>query len=102
MCSLSPHDDRGVPCTGRSKGAAMSLERGIEHAVPPAALPRKLADILRPELGSLANEIVDEIRATIPAYARPLDGPYGKSMRAGVEYAITLFVAQIAASPVSK
>ncbi|AGM08690.1 PucR family transcriptional regulator [Amycolatopsis keratiniphila] len=81
----------------------MSVERGIEHAAqPPAALPRKLADILRPELGSLANEIVDEIRATIPAYARPLDGPYGKSIRAGVEYAITLFVAQIADPTVSK
>ncbi|MFE0025691.1 PucR family transcriptional regulator [Amycolatopsis sp. NPDC059021] len=80
----------------------MSLERGFEHTAPPAALPRKLADILRPELGSLATEIVEEIRATIPAYARPLDGPYGKSIRAGVEYAITLFVAQIADPSVSK
>ncbi|EOD66189.1 hypothetical protein H480_22692, partial [Amycolatopsis vancoresmycina DSM 44592] len=80
----------------------MSVERGFEHAAPPAALPRKLADILRPELASLAAEIVEEIRATIPAYARPLDGPYGKSIRAGVEYAITLFVAQIADPTVSK
>ncbi|MEV6826406.1 helix-turn-helix domain-containing protein [Amycolatopsis sp. NPDC051102] len=81
----------------------MSVERGFEHpAPPPAALPRKLADILRPELASLAAEIVEEIRATIPAYARPLDGPYGKSIRAGVEYAITLFVAQIADPTVSK
>ena len=81
----------------------MSVERGFDHAAPPpAALPRKLADILRPELASLAAEIVDEIRATIPAYARPLDGPYGKSIRAGVEYAITLFVAQIADPTVSK
>src|SRR5690348_7234122 len=89
---------------GRSEGAAMSVERGFDHAAPPptAALPRKLADILRPELASLAAEIVDEIRATIPAYARPLDGPYGKSIRAGVEYAITLFVAQIADPTVSK
>ena len=81
----------------------MSVERGFDQAAPPpAALPRKLADILRPELASLAAEIVDEIRATIPAYARPLDGPYGKSIRAGVEYAITLFVAQIADPSVSK
>ncbi|SEC08259.1 PucR C-terminal helix-turn-helix domain-containing protein [Amycolatopsis tolypomycina] len=82
----------------------MSVERGFDHAAPPpaAALPRKLADILRPELASLAAEIVEEIRATIPAYARPLDGPYGKSIRAGVEYAITLFVAQIADPTVSK
>jgi hypothetical protein len=74
----------------------MTVERGLDQAASPAALPRKLADILRPELGSLAAEIIEEIRATIPAYARPLDGPYGKSIIAGVEYAITLFVAQIA------
>ncbi len=59
-------------------------------------LPRSLADILRPELASLANEIVDEIRATIPEYARPLNGPYGKWIRAGVRYAVGLFVDQIA------
>lgn len=80
----------------------MSVERGLDHAVPSAALPRKLAEILRPELASLSAEIVDEIRATIPAYARPLDGPYGRSIRAGVEYAITLFVAQIADPRASK
>ncbi|MEC3973733.1 PucR family transcriptional regulator [Amycolatopsis sp. H20-H5] len=85
----------------------MSLERAIDHGAPPTAgpltaLPRKLAEILRPELSSLSAEIVEEIRATIPAYARPLDGPYGKSIRAGVEYAITLFVAQIADPTVSK
>jgi uncharacterized protein YgfB (UPF0149 family) len=80
----------------------MTVERGLEQVPPPVALPRKLADILRPELSSLAAEIVEEIRATIPAYARPLDGPYGKSIRAGVEYAITLFVAQIADPTVSK
>ncbi|WP_329057584.1 helix-turn-helix domain-containing protein [Amycolatopsis sp. NBC_01480] len=80
----------------------MSVERGLDHPVLPSALPRKLAEILRPELASLSEEIVDEIQATIPAYARPLDGPYGKSIRAGVEYAITLFVAQIADPSVSK
>jgi PucR C-terminal helix-turn-helix domain len=59
-------------------------------------LPRRLAEIFRPELSSLANEIVEEIRSMIPEYARPLNGPYGKSIRAGVEYAIGLFVDQIA------
>jgi hypothetical protein len=80
----------------------MTAERGLDQIAASAALPRKLADILRPELGSLAAEIVEEIRATIPAYARPLDGPYGKSIIAGVEYAITLFVAQIADPTASK
>jgi hypothetical protein len=67
-----------------------------EDVTSTAVLPRRLADIFRPELASLANEIVDEIRATIPEYARPLNGPYGKSIRAGVQYALTLFVDQIA------
>ncbi|QWF82835.1 helix-turn-helix domain-containing protein [Amycolatopsis sp. CA-230715] len=80
----------------------MGLERGIDETRTPGPLPRKLADLLRPELGSLADEIVEEIRSTIPAYARPLDGPYGKAIRAGVQYAITLFVEQIADPSVSK
>jgi hypothetical protein len=69
--------------------------------VEDAALPRRLADLFRPELASLAGEIVDEIRGTIPSYARPLDGPYGKSIRAGVHHAIILFVDQIAEPEVS-
>ena len=55
----------------------------VEYRLDGNVLPRRLADILRPELASLATEIVDEIRAKIPTYARPLDGPYGKSIRAG-------------------
>ncbi|GAB3437076.1 helix-turn-helix domain-containing protein [Actinophytocola sediminis] len=68
----------------------------VEYRLDGGALPRRLADILRPELASLATEIVDEIRAKIPAYARPLDGPYGKSIRAGVQHATSLFIEQIA------
>lgn len=68
----------------------------VEYRLDGGVLPRRLADILRPELASLATEIVDEIRAKIPAYARPLDGPYGKSIRAGVQHATSLFIEQIA------
>jgi hypothetical protein len=68
----------------------------VEYQLDNNALPRPLAEVLRPELASLATEIVDEIRAKIPNYARPLDGPYGKSIRAGVHYALTLFIEQIA------
>jgi hypothetical protein len=59
-------------------------------------LPKPLADVLRPEFASVAAEIVDEIRAKIPNYARPIDGPYGKSIRSGVQHALTLFIDQIA------
>jgi hypothetical protein len=68
----------------------------VEYRLDNNVLPRPLADVLRPELASLASEIVDEIRAKIPNYARPLDGPYGKSIRAGVQHALTLFIEQIA------
>ena len=33
----------------------MSVERGFDHAAPVTPLPRKVADILRPELASLAT-----------------------------------------------
>jgi len=59
-------------------------------------LPPPLADILRPELPSLADEIIMAIRDKIPEYARPIDGPYGQLMRTGVEQALTSFVDLVA------
>src|SRR5437588_12592578 len=63
---------------------------------PPFMVPRQLAALLRPELDSLAEEIITEIRRTIPEYARPIDGPYGQALRVGVGMAITAFVDQLA------
>lgn len=68
----------------------------VEYRLDNNVLPKPLADVLRPEFASVAAEIVDEIRAKIPNYARPLDGPYGKSIKAGVQHALTLFIEQIA------
>ena len=68
----------------------------VEYRLDNNVLPKPLADVLRPEFASVAAEIVDEIRAKIPNYARPIDGPYGKSIRAGVQHALTLFIDQIA------
>lgn len=62
----------------------------------PDALPPELAGILRPELPSLANEIITALRDAIPEYARPIDGPYGQIMRTGVEQALTSFVDLVA------
>ncbi|PXY24577.1 Fis family transcriptional regulator [Prauserella flavalba] len=76
--------------------------RVLDEPVESVALPGRLADIMRPELESVAEEIVAEIRALIPEYRRPIDGPYGKSIKAGVKHAITLFVEQIADPSVSK
>jgi hypothetical protein len=68
----------------------------VEYRLDNTVLPKPLADVLRPEFAAVAADIVDEIRAKIPNYARPLDGPYGKSLRAGVQHALTLFIDQIA------
>jgi hypothetical protein len=65
------------------------------RAKPAEALPRQIAFIMRVELPSLAAEIISEIRRTIPEYARPMDGPYGKAMRLGVEHALESFVDQV-------
>src|SRR4051794_33550168 len=71
-----------------------------EH--PWQALPPDVADVLRPELPALADEIVAELSRGVPDYARPLEGPFGQALRAGVEEALgrfTGFVADPGADP---
>ena len=71
-----------------------------EH--PWAGLPPEVADVLRPELPALADEIVAELSRGVPDYARPLEGPFGQALRAGVEEALarfTRFVADPKADP---
>ncbi len=63
---------------------------------PQAMLPELAEKVLRPELPSLAEEIILAIRDKIPEYARPMDGPYGQVMRTGVEQALTSFVDRVA------
>ena len=70
-------------------------EHGAEHEEPNVLSP-DLAAVLRPELPSLADEIITAIRDKIPEYARPIDGPYGQIMRTGVEQALTSFVDLVA------
>jgi hypothetical protein len=59
---------------------------------PWSALPKEVATALRPELPGIANEIIEEIRAGVPDYARPLEGPFGAGMRTGVEQALERFL----------
>ncbi len=59
-------------------------------------MPPGLASVLRPELPSLAEEIIAAIRHEIPEYARPMDGPYGEALRTGVHHALTTFVDLVA------
>jgi DNA-binding CsgD family transcriptional regulator len=62
----------------------------------PEEMPWGLAEkILRPELPSLSEEIIEALREKIPEYARPMDGPYGQIMRTGVEQALSSFVDRV-------
>ncbi|MBW8482115.1 helix-turn-helix domain-containing protein [Actinomadura parmotrematis] len=63
---------------------------------PSAPLPRRLAQLMRPELPSLSDEIIAEIRRAVPEYARPLDGPYGQVLRAAVQQNLAAFVDRVA------
>ncbi len=59
-------------------------------------LPPEVARVLRPVLPEVADEMIDAVR-TVPAYARPLEGPFGEAIRAGVQEAIRHFLAEIEA-----
>ncbi|MDR2987243.1 MAG: helix-turn-helix domain-containing protein, partial [Nocardiopsaceae bacterium] len=66
------------------------------QASPPVMRASQLAAIIRPELPDIASEIIAEIRARIPEYARPMEGPYGQALRKGVQQALTSFVDSVA------
>jgi hypothetical protein len=56
------------------------------------AVPPELAAALRPVLPGLAEEIIAAIGREVPEYRRPLEGPFGRGLRAGVERALGRFV----------
>jgi hypothetical protein len=59
---------------------------------PWSGLPPETAEVLRPELGAVTDEIIEAIREGVPDYARPLEGPFGEGLRRGVEQALERFV----------
>jgi hypothetical protein len=65
-------------------------------------LPSRVVDVLRPALDDVAREMMEAVR-TVPAYARPLEGPFGEGIRAGVQEALRHFLAEVeAAGPVDR
>jgi hypothetical protein len=63
---------------------------------PWGALPPEVAEVLRPELPGLADEIVTEVSHGVPDYARPLEGTFGEALRSGVEEALGRFTSMVA------
>jgi hypothetical protein len=65
-------------------------------------LPAVIAGVLRPELDAVAGEMMEAV-ATVPAYARPLEGPFGDGIRGGVQGALRHFLDEIeAGGPVQR
>src|SRR5215213_6559892 len=54
---------------------------------PWATLDPALGAALRATLPSLVEEVLDAVRANVPAYAAPLEGAFGRTVRIGVEQA---------------
>jgi hypothetical protein len=59
-------------------------------------LPSEIVDVLRPALDAAGDETIEAV-ATIPAYARPLEGRLGAGIREGVQAALRHFLAEIEA-----
>ncbi|MGW7520940.1 PucR family transcriptional regulator [Streptomyces sp. NPDC054796] len=58
--------------------------------------PPELPDQLRPYLGALIDDVVEEIQQGIPEYARPDDDMYTRTIRTGAEQALMLLLDRMA------
>jgi hypothetical protein len=61
-----------------------------------AAVPPEAADVLRPTLPGLADEMIAAIAREVPDYARAMEGTFGQMVRLGVEVALGRFMDMIA------
>ena len=61
-----------------------------------AAVPPEAADVLRPALPGLADEMIAAISLEVPDYARAMEGTFGQLVRMGVEVALNRFIDMVA------
>jgi DNA-binding transcriptional ArsR family regulator len=61
-----------------------------------AAVPPEAADVLRPTLPGLADEMIAAIAVEVPDYARAMEGTFAEMVRLGVEVALGRFMDMIA------
>lgn len=55
---------------------------------PWAAVDPRIADVLRPGLGAVIEDVITAVGREVPAYARPGDDPIGSVLRQGVRVAL--------------
>ncbi len=75
-----------------SKGPHLRSDDKVSRERPWEGLPPDALSALRPHFGALADEVIAAIATAVPAYARPLDGAFGRGLRAGVEQALVQFI----------
>ena len=63
---------------------------------PWEGIPPRVAELLRPAVPQMSDEVIAAIRERVPAYRRPLKGRFGVGIRRGVEEALAQFVDLIA------
>src|SRR5918995_2158435 len=61
-----------------------------------AAVPPEAAEVLRPVLPALADEMIVAISLEVPDYARAMEGTFGQLVRMGVEVALNRFMDMVA------
>ena len=61
-----------------------------------AAVPPEAADVLRPVLPGLADEMIAAIAVEVPDYQRAMEGTFGQLVRLGVEVALNRFMDMVA------
>jgi hypothetical protein len=61
-------------------------------APPWAELPATVGDHVRPHLPAIVDEVIAAVGHEVPAYRRPLEGDFGRSLRLGVEVALARFL----------
>ncbi|WP_033322401.1 PucR family transcriptional regulator [Actinomadura atramentaria] len=59
---------------------------------PWVGVPGEISELFRPHLDGLAEEMIEEILAGVPEYARPQDEEYARLVRLAVEGALRQFV----------
>ncbi|MFD1213453.1 PucR family transcriptional regulator [Arthrobacter sp. GCM10027362] len=59
---------------------------------PWLALPREIVDVLRPMMPGIVEAIIATVPQTVPAYARPIEGRFGRGLRSGVAVALDRFL----------
>lgn len=65
--------------------------------VPAEQFPPGLLDALAREIDTLSDEIIAGIARDVPAYARPLEGEFGRGVRGGVDEALRRFLTVVRA-----